>query len=72
MGLAPDGLVEAVAVKGARSFAYAVQFHPEWRCWENPFYSAMFEAFGNACRQRRGQRLRTPGLDLTPSRATIA
>lgn len=58
LGLAPDGLVEAVAVKGARNFAYAVQFHPEWRCWENPFYAAIFKAFGDACRERRSERTR--------------
>ena len=56
LGTAPDGVVEAVGVRGAHSFAYAVQFHPEWRCWEDPFYSAIFEAFGKACRQRRSQR----------------
>jgi putative glutamine amidotransferase len=69
LGRAPDGVVEAVAVKGARNFAYAVQFHPEWRCWENPFYGAIFGAFGNACRQRLGQRLQTQ--DLARGRVTI-
>lgn len=54
---APDGLVEAFEVEGARAFALAVQWHPEWRCWESPFYSAIFEAFGQACRTRRAQRL---------------
>lgn len=53
---APDGLVEAFEVVGATSFAYAVQWHPEWRCWENPFYGAIFRAFGDAVRQRREQR----------------
>jgi putative glutamine amidotransferase len=56
LGWAPDGLVEAVAVRGARTFAYAVQFHPEWRCWDNPFYGAIFQAFGEACRQRQCER----------------
>jgi putative glutamine amidotransferase len=59
---APDGVVEAFAVKGAHTFAYAVQFHPEWRCWETPFYTAIFEAFGHACRQRRSQRLQAADL----------
>jgi putative glutamine amidotransferase len=54
---APDGLVEAFEVEGAQAFAYAVQWHPEWRCWENPFYSAIFRAFGDAVRQRRETRL---------------
>jgi putative glutamine amidotransferase len=69
MAHAPDGVVEAFAVKGARTFAYAVQFHPEWRCWETPFYAAIFEAFGHACRQRMSQRLQA--ADLARSRAGI-
>jgi len=55
---APDGLVEAFEVQGARTFAYAMQWHPEWRCWENPFYSAIFCAFGEAVRARQQLRLR--------------
>jgi putative glutamine amidotransferase len=70
LGRAPDGVVEAVAVKGARNFAYAVQFHPEWRCRENPFYRAIFEAFGDACRERRNLRLQAQGT--LRSRATVA
>lgn len=49
---APDGLVEAIEVIGAQTFAYAVQWHPEWRSSDNPFYSAIFKAFGDACRDR--------------------
>lgn len=59
---APDGLIEAFAVKGARTFAYAMQWHPEWRCWDTPFYAAIFEAFGRACRQRRSLRLQASDL----------
>jgi putative glutamine amidotransferase len=62
LGRAPDGQIEAVGITGARSFAYAVQFHPEWRCWENPFYAAIFDAFGKACRQRRSLRLQAADL----------
>ncbi|MCB4362845.1 gamma-glutamyl-gamma-aminobutyrate hydrolase family protein [Hydrogenophaga taeniospiralis] len=69
MAHAPDGVVEAFAVKGARTFAYAMQFHPEWRCWETPFYAAIFEEFGRACRSR--QSLRLQAADLARSRATI-
>lgn len=56
LGHAPDGLVEAFEVVGANAFAYAVQWHPEWRCEETPFYAAIFQAFGKACcaRQRAG------------------
>ena len=57
MAHAPDGVVEAFAVKDATAFAFAVQFHPEWRCWESPFYAAIFRAFGDACRVRQQQRV---------------
>jgi putative glutamine amidotransferase len=59
---APDGLVEAFAVEGAHSFAYAVQWHPEWRTLDNPFYTAIFAAFGHACRSRESLRLQAAGL----------
>ena len=55
LGHAPDGLVEAFGIEGATTFAYGVQWHPEWRCRDNPFYAAMFAAFGVACRERRRQ-----------------
>ena len=58
---APDGLVEAFEVQGARTFACAVQWHPEWRCWDNPFYSAIFKAFGDACEARRRGRPKGSG-----------
>lgn len=57
LAYAPDGLVEAFEVEGAGAFAYAVQWHPEWRCWETPFYAAIFKAFGQACRTRQSARL---------------
>lgn len=60
---APDDLVEAFEVEGARAFAYAVQWHPEWRCWDHPFYSAIFNAFGDAVRVRQARR---QGLAAVP------
>ncbi len=45
---APDGLVEAIRLPGAK-FTLAVQWHPEWRSTENPFSHALFQAFGAAC-----------------------
>jgi putative glutamine amidotransferase len=45
---APDGQIEGVSVKGAKNFAIGVQWHPEWRYWENPFSTALFAAFGQA------------------------
>ena len=61
LGQAPDGLVEAFEVEGAGTFAYAVQWHPEWQCASNPFSAAIFKAFGQACRVRL--KARWPGLD---------
>jgi putative glutamine amidotransferase len=57
LGHAPDGLVEAFGVAGASGFAYAVQWHPEWKCFENSLSLAMFRAFGDACRARQAQRM---------------
>ncbi|UTH76812.1 gamma-glutamyl-gamma-aminobutyrate hydrolase family protein [Chromobacterium sp. IIBBL 290-4] len=53
---AEDGLVEAYRVRDAKNFAFAVQWHPEWRFWENPASQAIFQAFGDACRARRAAR----------------
>jgi len=56
--VADDGLVEAFSVKDALNFAFAVQWHPEWKYAENPVSQAIFKAFGDACRARRAQRSR--------------
>jgi putative glutamine amidotransferase len=53
---APDGLVEGVRVQGAKAFAYGVQWHPEWRHAQHPFYERTLEAFAQACRDHRDQR----------------
>ncbi len=52
---APDGLVEAVRGPGP-SFLLGVQWHPEWRVRENPFYLGIFQAFGEACRRYQIQK----------------
>jgi len=49
---APDGVIEAFRVAKARSFALAVQWHPEWQVMSNPFSRALFAAFGEASRER--------------------
>ena len=49
--IAPDGQIEGVRVKHARSFAFGVQWHPEWRFWEDDFSKALFAAFGEALRK---------------------
>src|SRR6185312_3803683 len=47
--VAPDGLVEAVSLPGAR-FVVGVQWHPEYKPLANPVSTALFAAFGDACR----------------------
>jgi putative glutamine amidotransferase len=54
---AADGTVEAVSVKSARAFAIGVQWHAEWKCTEDPLSSALFQAFGDACRARARARV---------------
>ncbi len=53
---APDGLIEAVSIPSAKTFALAVQWHPEWNVLQTPPYLAIFHAFGDACRARVAQR----------------
>ena len=59
---ARDGLVEAVRLDALERsedpgpFLLAVQWHPEWRVTENPFYLRIFQAFAAACRERASQR----------------
>jgi putative glutamine amidotransferase len=50
--VAPDGTIEGLRVRDAASFAIGVQWHPEWRFWENDFSKALFAAFGAALRTR--------------------
>lgn len=54
---APDGLIEAVALESDRSFLLAVQWHPEWKVRDNPFYLGIFQAFATACRARAAARM---------------
>ena len=54
--VADDGLIEAFTVDDAGAFALAVQWHPEWKASNNEFSSAIFRAFGDACRERSGNR----------------
>ncbi|MGU7775040.1 gamma-glutamyl-gamma-aminobutyrate hydrolase family protein [Burkholderia sp. MR1-5-21] len=54
---APDGLIEAISVRGARAFALGVQWHPEWRYAEQPLSRDIFAAFGAACRARMTHRI---------------
>lgn len=47
---APDGTIEAVRVASARGWAFGVQWHPEWEYASDSASSALFHAFGEACR----------------------
>lgn len=54
---APDGLVEAVSVRGSSGFAVGVQWHPEWRFQDDSLSRALFAALGEvALRRARGRR----------------
>jgi putative glutamine amidotransferase len=57
---APDGIIEAVSVKGAKSFAFGTQWHPEFRAIDNPDSVKLFTAFGDAVRAYRSARLEAP------------
>jgi putative glutamine amidotransferase len=46
---APDGTIEAVRVTGAKNFAIAVQWHPEWEVTHFEDRKRLFTAFGEAC-----------------------
>ena len=53
--VAPDGQVEAVRVDGAAAFALAVQWHPEWRFWDDTHSTRLLQAFGQAVWKRRAR-----------------
>ena len=55
---ADDGIIEAFRVSDARSFALAVQWHPEWKVMDNPLSRALFAAFGESVRERAAARSR--------------
>lgn len=54
--LAPDGTIEAVRVTGAKNFAIAVQWHPEWEVTHFPDRQKLFNAFGAACQDYAAAR----------------
>lgn len=47
---APDGLIEAVRLDSPECFLLALQWHPEWKVLDNPFYTGIFQAFAAAVR----------------------
>ena len=48
--IADDGLVEAFIVDSAPGYTLAVQWHPEWQVTKSDFSMAIFQSFGDACR----------------------
>lgn len=48
---ADDGLIEAFVVREAEAFALGVQWHPEWQVDSDQASTAIFSAFGDACRK---------------------
>ena len=60
--VAPDGVIEAVSVPGARGFVLGVQGHPEYRATENAVSLVLFRAFAEAAESRaEGRSGRTVG-----------
>jgi putative glutamine amidotransferase len=47
---APDGIIEAVSVREARTFAMGTQWHPGFKALNNPDSVKLFSAFGEAVR----------------------
>ena len=55
--VAPDGIIEAVSVGGAKAFAVGVQWHPEyWVASDNPS-ALILKAFGDAVRAHAAGRI---------------
>jgi putative glutamine amidotransferase len=55
--VSPDGIIEAVSIKGAKSFAFGTQWHPEYKAAKNPDSVKLFTAFGDAVRAHHRNRL---------------
>lgn len=63
---AQDGTIEAFRVPDTPGFNLAIQWHPEWRFWEDRLSTGVFTAFGAAARlhaerRRGGPRLKAAG-----------
>jgi len=53
---APDGIIEAVSVRDAKTFAFGTQWHPEFKAMNNPDSVKIFAAFGEAVRAHARKR----------------
>ena len=54
--VSPDGVIEGINLVGAKSFAAGVQWHAEWKPGEHELSKKLFEAFGDAARERAAKR----------------
>jgi putative glutamine amidotransferase len=52
-GVAEDGTIEAIRIADAPGFALGVQWHAEYDQQRNPINRKLFEAFGEALRERK-------------------
>jgi putative glutamine amidotransferase len=52
---ADDGLIEAFVVENSPGFTLGVQWHPEWLVRDNEVSTAIFQAFGGACRSHQSR-----------------
>ncbi len=50
--VAPDGLIEAFSVSRTPIFSVGVQWHAEWRYWEDKLSTVLFSAVGEAAQRR--------------------
>ncbi|WGD29029.1 gamma-glutamyl-gamma-aminobutyrate hydrolase family protein [Ancylobacter sp. WKF20] len=62
---APDGTIEAFRVPNTPGFNLAIQWHPEWRFWEDKLSTGVFTAFGAAARLYAEERRGNPKLKAT-------
>ena len=54
--MSDDGIVEAVRVEGAKSFAIGVQWHPEWLVETDTLSKSLFQSFAAAARDYAQRR----------------
>ncbi|HET7886054.1 MAG TPA: gamma-glutamyl-gamma-aminobutyrate hydrolase family protein, partial [Bradyrhizobium sp.] len=54
-GVAEDDTIEAIRVADAPGFALGVQWHAEYDAKRNPINRKLFQAFGQALRERQRQ-----------------